>query len=60
MGLALGVIVGMRRERLVCSFCGRGADEVRCLIAGPAGHCICEECVDGCNELLDEDARRHA
>jgi ATP-dependent Clp protease ATP-binding subunit ClpX len=33
-----------------CSFCGR----VERLIAGP-GVCICDECVELCNEILEED-----
>ncbi|MBQ3141165.1 MAG: ATP-dependent protease ATP-binding subunit ClpX [Clostridia bacterium] len=40
-----------------CSFCGRSADEVGRIIAGP-GVCICNECVKLCNELIvDDDVR---
>lgn len=35
-----------------CSFCGKGQDQVRKIIAGPAVY-ICDECVDLCNELLE-------
>jgi ATP-dependent Clp protease ATP-binding subunit ClpX len=42
----------------VCSFCGKKkSDGNRRFIAGPAGVCICEECVDLCAEILEE-ARR--
>ncbi|GIG70953.1 hypothetical protein Pen01_72480 [Phytomonospora endophytica] len=51
----MGTVVHMRLDRLVCSFCGRGSELVRHLIAGPDRYCICDECVDRCNELLDEE-----
>ena len=41
-------------NRLKCSFCGKGQDQVKKLIAGP-GVYICDECVDLCNEILDEE-----
>ncbi len=40
----------------VCSFCGKGADEVRKLVAGPTVS-ICEECVERCSELLGEPSQ---
>jgi ATP-dependent Clp protease ATP-binding subunit ClpX len=39
---------------LKCSFCGRGQDEVRKLIAGPTVY-ICDECVGLCNEIMAEE-----
>lgn len=39
---------------LKCSFCGKSQEQVRKLIAGP-GVYICDECVDLCNEILDEE-----
>ena len=39
---------------LKCSFCGKSQDQVRKLIAGP-GVYICYECIDLCNEILDEE-----
>ena len=39
---------------LYCSFCGKGQNEVRKLIAGPSVF-ICEECVDLCNNIIDEE-----
>lgn len=41
-------------EKLKCSFCGKGQDEVRKLIAGPTVY-ICDECVDLCNEIIAEE-----
>ena len=40
--------------RLKCSFCGKTQDQVKKLIAGPEVY-ICDECVDLCNEILDEE-----
>lgn len=40
--------------RLKCSFCGKTQDQVKKLIAGP-GVYVCDECVDLCNEILDEE-----
>jgi hypothetical protein len=42
------------REPLRCSFCGRTHEAVRKLISGPVAH-ICDECIDLCNEICDED-----
>jgi ATP-dependent Clp protease ATP-binding subunit ClpX len=41
-------------EHLKCSFCGETQRQVRKLIAGP-GVYICDECVDLCNEILEEE-----
>jgi len=41
-------------ERLKCSFCGKTQDQVKKLIAGPDVY-ICDECVELCNEILDEE-----
>ena len=40
---------------LRCSFCGKSQDEVEKLIGGPGGVCICDECVELCNEVIRED-----
>jgi len=39
---------------LRCSFCGKGQDEVKKLIAGPMVY-ICNECVSLCNEIIEEE-----
>jgi len=41
-------------EHLNCSFCGKPQRQVRKLIAGP-GVYICDECVELCNEIVDEE-----
>ena len=41
-------------SRLKCSFCGKTQDQVKKLIAGPDVY-ICDECVELCNEILDEE-----
>jgi ATP-dependent Clp protease ATP-binding subunit ClpX len=41
-------------EQLLCSFCGKSQPQVKKLIAGP-GVYICDECIDLCNEIIDED-----
>ena len=41
-------------EKLKCSFCGKTQDQVKKLIAGPEVY-ICDECVELCNEILDEE-----
>ena len=42
---------------LYCSFCGKSQHEVRKLVAGPAVY-ICDECVDLCTEIVDEQLLR--
>ncbi len=42
---------------LKCSFCGKGQKEVKKLIAGP-GVYICDECIDLCNDIIDEEKDR--
>ncbi|NDH64733.1 MAG: ATP-dependent Clp protease ATP-binding subunit ClpX, partial [Alphaproteobacteria bacterium] len=42
-------------EQLLCSFCGKSQRQVKKLIAGP-GVYICDECIDLCNEIIDEEA----
>jgi ATP-dependent Clp protease ATP-binding subunit ClpX len=39
---------------LRCSFCGKTRDQVRKLIQGPAGVCICDECVKTCYDIIDD------
>lgn len=44
-------------DNLVCSFCGRAKDQIKRLIAGP-GIFICNDCVERCYEILEEDKTR--
>lgn len=41
-------------ELLRCSFCGKSQNEVKKLIAGPSVY-ICNECIDICNEIINDD-----
>ena len=45
----------MNEEKIRCSFCGKSQDQVRKLIAGPNGAYICDECVDICSEIIEEE-----
>lgn len=42
-------------DKIRCSFCGKSQQQVRKLIAGPNGAYICDECVDICSEIIDEE-----
>ena len=46
--------IGDGGELLKCSFCGKSQKQVKKLIAGP-GVYICDECIDLCNEIIDEE-----
>jgi len=41
-------------EKLSCSFCGKGQEIVKKLVAGPSVY-ICDECIELCNEIVSED-----
>ena len=45
---------GDSTELLKCSFCGKSQKQVKKLIAGP-GVYICDECIDLCNEIIEEE-----
>ena len=46
-------------SQIKCSFCGKTQDEVRRLVAGP-GVYICDECVELCREIIDEEFKEAA
>jgi ATP-dependent Clp protease ATP-binding subunit ClpX len=46
--------IGERGDLLKCSFCGKSQKQVKKLIAGP-GVYICDECIDLCNEIIEEE-----
>ncbi|MFC7302882.1 ATP-dependent Clp protease ATP-binding subunit ClpX [Streptomyces monticola] len=52
--------IGDSESLLKCTFCGKSQKQVRKLIAGPSGICICDECVGLCNELIAEEAEETA
>lgn len=43
-----------RSGKLCCSFCGKGQEEVKKLIAGPSVY-ICDECIELCNDIIAEE-----
>lgn len=42
------------KRQMICSFCGKGQEQVKRLVAGP-GVYICDECIDLCIEIMDDD-----
>ncbi|HEX6946230.1 MAG TPA: ATP-dependent Clp protease ATP-binding subunit ClpX [Acidimicrobiia bacterium] len=48
--------LGEGGELLKCSFCGKSQKQVKRLIAGPAVY-ICDECIELCNEIMEEEER---
>ena len=42
------------KGQLKCSFCGKNQEQVRKLVAGP-GVYICDECIELCNEIIEEE-----
>src|SRR6266702_1090950 len=46
--------IGESTDLLKCSFCGKSQKQVKKLIAGP-GVYICDECIDLCNEIIEEE-----
>ena len=38
-----------------CSFCNKSQDQVKKIIAGPAGVYICDECIEICSDILEEE-----
>ncbi|MFW6238582.1 MAG: ATP-dependent Clp protease ATP-binding subunit ClpX [Halanaerobiales bacterium] len=45
---------GDEKGQLKCSFCGKSQEQVRKLVAGP-GVYICDECIELCNEIIEEE-----
>ena len=44
-----------RNSEIRCSFCNKTQDQVRRLIAGPSGVYICDECVEICADIIEEE-----
>ena len=42
-------------DKVRCSFCNKTQEQVRKLIAGPDGAYICDECIDICSEIMEEE-----
>lgn len=49
----------MKEKELFCSFCGKPKELANRLIAGPSGVYICDECIEICKEVLNEDKAKH-
>ena len=45
----------MKEKELFCSFCGKPKELANRLIAGPNGVYICDECIEICKEVLNEE-----
>ena len=43
-----------------CSFCGKSEDQVKKMLAGPSGVCICDECVDACLAIIESESIANA
>ncbi|MBE5841728.1 ATP-dependent Clp protease ATP-binding subunit ClpX [Butyrivibrio sp. INlla18] len=48
-------MAGKNSGEIRCSFCNKTQDQVKKLIAGPAGVYICDECVDICADIIEEE-----
>ena len=48
-------MVGKNDDQVRCSFCNKTQNQVRKLIAGPNGAYICDECIDVCAEIIEEE-----
>ena len=48
-------MAGRLDDQIRCSFCNKPQSQVRKLIAGPAGSYICDERVEVCTEILEEE-----
>ena len=48
-------MAGRNDDKIRCSFCGKSQQQVRKLIAGPNGAYICDECIDICAEIIEEE-----
>ena len=46
---------GRQDDNIICSFCGKTQDQVRKMIAGSNGVYICDDCIELCAEILEEE-----
>lgn len=47
------------KEQQFCSFCGKPKEQTKKLIAGPNGVFICDECIEVCKQVMQEDTDNH-
>ncbi len=48
-------MAGKNSDDIRCSFCNKRQEQVKKLIAGPAGVYICDECVEICADIIEEE-----
>jgi ATP-dependent Clp protease ATP-binding subunit ClpX len=48
-------MAGRSDDKVRCSFCNKTQDQVKKLIAGPNGAYICDECIEICSEIIEEE-----
>ncbi|MBD5395148.1 MAG: ATP-dependent Clp protease ATP-binding subunit ClpX [Lachnospiraceae bacterium] len=48
-------MAGKNSDSIRCSFCNKTQDQVKKMIAGPAGVYICDECVSICSDIVEEE-----
>ena len=48
-------MAGKGSDNIRCSFCNKTQDQVKKMIAGPAGVYICDECVEICADIVEEE-----
>jgi len=53
-------MAGKNSGDIRCSFCNKSQDQVKKLIAGPAGVYICDECVEICADIIEEEFEEEA
>jgi ATP-dependent Clp protease ATP-binding subunit ClpX len=49
------IAVRMQEQRVRCSFCNKSENQVRKMISGPEGVYICDECIEICSEIVEEE-----
>ena len=42
-------------SRLKCSFCGKSEKQVNRIITGPDGVCICDQCIEICADMVEDE-----
>ena len=53
-------MAGKSSDSIRCSFCNKTQDQVKKMIAGPAGVYICDECVEICADIVEEEYEEEA
>ena len=48
-------MAGKSNDKICCSFCGKSQDRVKKLLSGPNGIFICNDCIEICSEILEEE-----